>query len=279
MIHGIEFGLYMYSLYGQTSPDTIDPEHVNNGPPWYITKSCSIASTGQLKGYCTQAKASFYVTCVMLALFAIHIIYAVFSSFPTKTQKLHHASKRLTSSPQSIHQEKFADPSPTSEHTADQQWELQQLGMQQLPRTPGTTGGMKSPLSSRSISFGQGLTQEMPMTPRSTAFTQLGGVAVPAAYKPLHQSWVSPAIPAPYTPPQVQSAYGSPQVQTSYTPPQVQTSYTPPQVQTSYTPPQLQTTSTPPQSFSLPPAPAKAGSASSSIRRDLPLRERFGDVV
>jgi hypothetical protein len=65
-IHGIEFGLYMYSVYGQTSHDTIDPDHINNGPPWYITKSCSVAVLPSDIGYCKQAKASFYVAVFMV---------------------------------------------------------------------------------------------------------------------------------------------------------------------------------------------------------------------
>jgi hypothetical protein len=65
IIHGIEFGLYMFSIHGQTSPDTIDPQHINNGPPWFITKSCSVTALPQNIGYCKQAKASFYVSVVM----------------------------------------------------------------------------------------------------------------------------------------------------------------------------------------------------------------------
>ena len=72
IVHGIEFGLYMFSIYGQTSPDTIDPQHMNNGPPWYITKSCSVTALPQNIGYCKQAKASFYVS-VIMAYVSLHI--------------------------------------------------------------------------------------------------------------------------------------------------------------------------------------------------------------
>lgn len=66
LIHAVEVGLWAYSVYAQTSPDTIDPVHKNHGPPWYITKSCSVAFKKENIGFCKQAKASFYITAVML---------------------------------------------------------------------------------------------------------------------------------------------------------------------------------------------------------------------
>ncbi len=65
-IHGLLVGLYTYSAYAQTAPDTIDPEHQSNGPPWYITKDCGVARDKSLVGYCQQAKASFFVTVFMM---------------------------------------------------------------------------------------------------------------------------------------------------------------------------------------------------------------------
>lgn len=62
LVHGLEFGLYMYSIVGQTSSDTIDPAHMNNGPPWFITKSCSVTRLASNVGFCKQAKAAFYAT-------------------------------------------------------------------------------------------------------------------------------------------------------------------------------------------------------------------------
>lgn len=59
-------GLWAYSIYVQTAPDTIDPERQNHGAPWYITKSCSVSSSDRIKGYCEQAKSAFAVSVVML---------------------------------------------------------------------------------------------------------------------------------------------------------------------------------------------------------------------
>jgi hypothetical protein len=67
VIHGLEIGLWGYSLYGQTSSDTLDPKGRRNAP-WYITKSCNVAYNKSNVGYCEQAKASFYVSIIMLCV-------------------------------------------------------------------------------------------------------------------------------------------------------------------------------------------------------------------
>ena len=66
LLHGLETGLYAYSIVGQTSPDTSDPQNINNGPPWYITKGCSVSFKPSNIGYCKQAKGTFYVAVFML---------------------------------------------------------------------------------------------------------------------------------------------------------------------------------------------------------------------
>lgn len=66
LVHALEVALYAYSAYGQSGKDTIDPRRPSTGLPWYIGRSCSVASTGQLKGYCLQAKSAFVITCLMM---------------------------------------------------------------------------------------------------------------------------------------------------------------------------------------------------------------------
>jgi hypothetical protein len=61
VIHATEFAVWTFSVYGQTAPDTIDPDHQVHGPPWYITKSCSVAKASTNIHYCIQAKAAFYI--------------------------------------------------------------------------------------------------------------------------------------------------------------------------------------------------------------------------
>jgi len=144
-IHGLEVGLYAYSLKGQVSPDTIDPQHPNFGPPWYITKSCSVAALKSNIGYCQQAKASFYVTVFMVTLFSIHVILAIHSMLfaPQPGTK-------------DVESEKYIE-KKGKEPAAEQQWE-----MVPVPETPGL-GVVRGPLS--------------PTTPRTRAFNALDGGA------------------------------------------------------------------------------------------------------
>lgn len=58
--------LWAYGIHVQTAPDRIDPERINNGAPWYITKSCDIVDDKLVRSYCMQAKSSFAVSIIML---------------------------------------------------------------------------------------------------------------------------------------------------------------------------------------------------------------------
>ncbi|KAF2461406.1 hypothetical protein BDY21DRAFT_278486 [Lineolata rhizophorae] len=64
--HALLVALYAVSVRYQTAPDTNDPDHPQNGPPWYITKDCGVASDPNNVGYCKQAKTAFILTCLML---------------------------------------------------------------------------------------------------------------------------------------------------------------------------------------------------------------------
>ncbi|KAL0264650.1 hypothetical protein SLS55_000600 [Diplodia seriata] len=89
-VHALEIALYAYSAYGQSGKDTIDPRRPSTGLPWYIGKSCSVATSSQLKGYCLQAKSAFVLTCLMIVLFSIFFILAIHSMIPTKAQREQH---------------------------------------------------------------------------------------------------------------------------------------------------------------------------------------------
>ncbi|RAR05526.1 ketohexokinase [Stemphylium lycopersici] len=146
--------LWAYGIHVQTAPDTIDPSRANNGAPWYITKSCDIVEDKNIRGYCMQAKSSFAVSIIMLTIYASFVILSVYSLIPTATQKLAHAAKKAE---KKAEKEKWASSPYDNEMTAEEQWQ-HMWELQQLPRTPGTVGGMKSP-----------------MTPRTLAFNHLGG--------------------------------------------------------------------------------------------------------
>lgn len=66
LVHILLIALFSYSAYAQASHDLSDPKHPQTGPPWFITKSCSVSNTDSIKGYCEQAKAAFALTIVMM---------------------------------------------------------------------------------------------------------------------------------------------------------------------------------------------------------------------
>jgi hypothetical protein len=150
LVHALLICLYAVSVDYQASSDTTDPEHPQNGPPWYITKSCSVANTDALKGYCRQAKASFACTCAMLGVFVIYFAFAVYSCFPSRKQREEYAEKRQLKADKWAKFETVEDP-VTGETRAFP-----------LPDTPG-------------LQDDETLAGSM-MTPRTMAFGKLGGI-------------------------------------------------------------------------------------------------------
>ncbi|KAF2790322.1 hypothetical protein K505DRAFT_327638 [Melanomma pulvis-pyrius CBS 109.77] len=153
-VHAALLALWAVSIRVQTAPDTIDPNRTNNGAPWYITKNCGIASSGTIKQYCMQAKASFAVSVIMLGLYAIHILLALFSLIrPTSNARTAHEAKLATKRAEKEKWAHLAASPSDNEMTAEQRWQ-HAWELQQLPRTPGTAGGMKSPMTPRTQAFG-----------------------------------------------------------------------------------------------------------------------------
>lgn len=101
-----------------------------------------------------QAKSSFAVSIVMLTIYVLFVVMSVYSLIPTATQKALYAEKQAE---KKAFKEKYASSPYDNEMTAEEQWQ-HMWELQQLPRTPGTAGGLKSP-----------------MTPRTRAFNDLGG--------------------------------------------------------------------------------------------------------
>lgn len=66
LVHGLLLGLFAYSVHAQSSSDLSDPHYPQSGPPWYITKSCSVVHRRSNYGYCQQAKAAFAVTIILM---------------------------------------------------------------------------------------------------------------------------------------------------------------------------------------------------------------------
>ncbi len=170
LVHGILVALYAVSIRYQAGSDMSDPNCPQPGAPWYITKSCSLAGDSTDIGYCKQAKGAFAATCVMLGIFICQFILAVYSSFPNKEYK------------RELKEEKEAKRLRFAEDTNDDyQWPKTAFDLKTPePRTPGTTGGIKSPNPNR-----------VPQTPRTQAFNRLGGTKD----LPLRNHFSSPTTP------------------------------------------------------------------------------------
>ncbi|KAF2225028.1 hypothetical protein BDZ85DRAFT_294841 [Elsinoe ampelina] len=88
LMHMILTALYAFSTYAQLSSDKSDPfGRIQNGPPWYITKSCDVVHDKHNYGYCRQAKASLGVTVAMVGILFIQIILASLSIVPSTMEK------------------------------------------------------------------------------------------------------------------------------------------------------------------------------------------------
>ncbi|CAF9903111.1 MAG: hypothetical protein HETSPECPRED_000120 [Heterodermia speciosa] len=130
-IHAVLIALYAISIHAQSASDMSDPDQPQPGAPWYLTKSCGPPVSPSLAGYCKQAKASFAITILLCALFAVYLLFSLASLYPTRAFRSSRASK-------------LAD----TDSEAARPWE-----MSQVPPTPGTSGGMKSPITPRTMAF------------------------------------------------------------------------------------------------------------------------------
>lgn len=145
LLHTALLGLWAYGIHMQTAPDTIDPAHQNKGVPWYISKNCNIVASKIDQGYCMQAKSAFAVSIIMLTIYACFLILTIYSLIPTTEARQAHAIKQAE---KKAEKEKWANSPVDNEMTAEEQWQ-HMWELQQLPRTPGTVGGMKSPMTPR----------------------------------------------------------------------------------------------------------------------------------
>jgi hypothetical protein len=172
LLHAALVALYATSVYYQASSDKSDPEHPQDGPPWYITKSCSVAHNPDNVHYCTQAKAAFAATTTLLGIFIIYFGLSIYSSLPSKAHREEVAAERKE------RDEKYARLEAAHEEAKAAQPHA--YGMP--PETPGLQSGMN------------------PVTPRTHAFQKLDGVPVGPAPKskkmaPLRTHFSSPNRP------------------------------------------------------------------------------------
>ncbi|KAI9874012.1 MAG: hypothetical protein M1830_010294 [Pleopsidium flavum] len=156
-VHALLVALYAVSIHGQSGSDMSDPQHPQPGAPWYITQSCSVADTSAVRGFCQQAKGAFAVTIIMCTIFALHIPLALYSLIPTRAQRHARTTSVESSSTETIDPKNMSPQSLMSYR--QKEWE-----MGTLPRTPGTTGAMKSPMTPRTMAFNTlGGTRDLPL--------------------------------------------------------------------------------------------------------------------
>ncbi|KAI9785934.1 MAG: hypothetical protein M1839_008200 [Geoglossum umbratile] len=138
-IHVMLSCIWAVSVYGQAGPDRSDPQHPSS-VAWYVSKSCQVTFNKANIHYCELAKGTFAVSCIMLAMYILHLPLAIFLTTRAKAQKARKSSI-----------ESHDKQSPDSELTVDQRWEL---GLP--PKTPASPGAF-------------------PVTPRTRAFNTLSG--------------------------------------------------------------------------------------------------------
>jgi len=136
IIHGTLAALYAVSIDNQAASDYSDPLHPSKYP-WYLTRSCGAPVNPSLKGYCQQAQGAFATTVCLCALFTLHMVIALICCRRTREQKMELDSKTS----------ELESPGSTFD---DKKWDME---MNQYPRTPGTTGGMKTPMTPRTLAF------------------------------------------------------------------------------------------------------------------------------
>lgn len=163
LLHAVLMAIYAVAVAFQGSSDTTDPTRPQNGPPWYVTKSCSVAQNKSLIGYCQQAKATFACFVAMIGIFFIYFVLSVWSCFPSKAHKLEYEEKQREKKLRWAH----LDEPDTRELDSDYP-----------PETPGLQSGMY-PVTPRTLAFNKlGGTRDLPLRAPGTANTKTSTFAL-----------------------------------------------------------------------------------------------------
>jgi hypothetical protein len=94
-VNGVCLILYIVAACFQAGSDTSDPRHLQKGPPWYITKPCSVSFYPSDVGYCQQAKALFAFTVIVITLYFAETVLAMMSCFSTQAEREAVRQRRL----------------------------------------------------------------------------------------------------------------------------------------------------------------------------------------
>ncbi|KKY26498.1 hypothetical protein UCRPC4_g01517 [Phaeomoniella chlamydospora] len=209
--HALLVALYAVSASYQGGSDTSDPDRLQKGAPWYITKSCSVAYYKSNIHYCNQAKAAFILTIVTIVIFFGQTVYSIICCIPTHEEKVLRSEK--ASRAKSAYAEAAAlSPAPNTAHKSP--FPSASVTALRSPTTPGSqyqkTWGTEAvdskPYNKNTARLPTSFPSPLqPMTPRTQAFNRLGGTtsATPPPKSttttvmdlPLRQHFSSPNAP------------------------------------------------------------------------------------
>ncbi|KAJ5570059.1 uncharacterized protein N7459_009489 [Penicillium hispanicum] len=195
-VHGSMVILLIVSARYQAGSDMSDPKHPQPGPPWYITKKCSVAVHESNIGYCEQAKALFALTITIIFLFFVELCVSIYSCFITKEEREQILEEREEKRVEKEFEEEILK-SPTGVPTTPAFYAQGQM----IPRTPGF------PPMAHTAPVNNG-GPVSPFTPRTLAFNRLGSTSsdLPLRSNADASSPVSP----PQQTPEAQAESGSP---------------------------------------------------------------------
>ncbi|KAJ5662281.1 uncharacterized protein N7477_009897 [Penicillium maclennaniae] len=87
VVHGSIMVLWIVSARYQAGSDMSDPKHPQPGPPWYISKSCSVAAHKSNVPYCEQAKSLFAVSIILIVYYCVELGFSIHSCFITPEER------------------------------------------------------------------------------------------------------------------------------------------------------------------------------------------------
>ncbi|KAL2799517.1 hypothetical protein BJX66DRAFT_241892 [Aspergillus keveii] len=140
--------IYCVSASFQAGSDKSDPDHMQNGPPWYIIKNCNVAHEKDNVGYCQQAKSLFAVTIIIIVLYTVELVIAAQNCFITKEERAERDEQREEKETMKAYEDMILK-SPS----------MIPMTPSAVPMSPGTATYPRSPMPV--------------MTPRSLAFNRL----------------------------------------------------------------------------------------------------------
>jgi hypothetical protein len=170
-----------------------DPEHPQPGPPWYISKSCSVAAHKSNIEYCAQAKSLFAISFIMMyathrrrslytdktntfrsVLYFVEFCISIHSCFITPEEREEILEQREEKKIEKEFEEEILKspsmipmtPGPMSPGHMTPGFMSQGRGM--VPRTPG----FPPSVATDPIRNGAPIS---PFTPRTLGFNRLGG--------------------------------------------------------------------------------------------------------